>query len=47
MVNDPLVVLEKVVLLIGVVVWLKSDFEGMSRLRRSPQVLFLALMDSL
>ena len=46
-VNDPLIVLEDGVFLVGVVVRLKGDFQSMSRLRWRLQVLFLSLMDPL
>ena len=47
MVNEPLIVLEDGVFLVGVVVRLKGDFESMSRLRWRLQVLSLALVDPL
>lgn len=47
MMNDPLVVFEENVFLLGEIVRLECDFQIMSRLGRSLEIVFLALVDSL
>ncbi len=45
--NHALIVLKKHIFLLSKIIRLESDFQSMSRLGRSPEVLYFALMDSL